>query len=139
MQRTGLMHVGWWEGALSVLANIKAGYAIEGLASRVSPAREANLLMGVGCQTYWVTSELKNCFILQSVYLEVCIENEPVKKHRFVEAWSVDSNGECTPNQGLDSFLISSNSYDTAGSMAILAKAWHIPKRGRTYADMAHS
>ena len=47
---------------------------------RVSPAREANLLMGVGCQTYWVTSELKNCFILQSVYLEVCIENEPVKK-----------------------------------------------------------
>ena len=90
---------------------------------RVSPAREANLLMGVGCQTYWVTSELKNCFILQSVYLEVCIENEPVKKHRFVEAWSVDSNGECTPNQGLDSFLISTNSYDTAGSMAILAKA----------------
>ena len=80
-----------------------------------------------------MTSELKNCFILQSVYLEVCIENEPVKKHRFVEAWSVDGNGECTPNQGLDSFLISSNSYDTAGSMAILAKAWHIPKLGRTY------
>ena len=26
MQRTGLMHVGWWEGVLSVLANIKADY-----------------------------------------------------------------------------------------------------------------
>ena len=39
-------------------------------------------------------------------------------------------------NQGLDSFLISSNSYDTAESMAILAKAWHIPKLGRTYADL---
>ena len=26
MQRTGLMHVGWWEGVLSVLANIKANY-----------------------------------------------------------------------------------------------------------------
>ena len=26
MQRTGLMHVGWWGGVLSVLANIKADY-----------------------------------------------------------------------------------------------------------------
>ena len=26
MQRTGLMHVGWWEGVLSVLANIKADH-----------------------------------------------------------------------------------------------------------------
>ena len=38
MQRTGLMHVGWWEGVLSVLANIKADYLRRPPSERASTA-----------------------------------------------------------------------------------------------------